>query len=194
MINVENIKQRVLTILEKGISSALTYHNIDHTLYVLKQSEMIAKQEQIDKKELLLVQIAALFHDIGFINTYYLHEAEGCAIAKDILPDYNLTTKDIEVVCEMIMATKIPQNPSNKLEYIIADADLEYLGTSDYTIIAARLKQELLFKNALMTDLDWLNIQIKFLENHQYFTPFCIENREETKQQNLAKLKQSLPK
>lgn len=194
MINVEIIKQKVLTLLEKGISNELTYHNIDHTLYVLKQSETIAKHEQVDKHEFKLLQIAALFHDIGFINTYLYHEAEGCAIAKNILPDYGLSIKDIDSVCGMIMATKIPQNPTNSLEYIIADADLEYLGTSNYTKIASRLKQELLFINPLLTDLDWLHIQIKFLENHQYFTPYCIKNREETKQRNLALLKQSLPK
>jgi HD superfamily phosphodiesterase len=49
MINVEIIKQKVLSFLEKGISNELTYHNIGHTLYVLKQSEKIAQHEQVDK-------------------------------------------------------------------------------------------------------------------------------------------------
>jgi len=193
MINVEKIKQKVLSLLEKGLSNELTYHSIDHTLYVLKQSEKIAQHEQVGRHEFKLLQIAALFHDIGFINTYLYHEAEGCVIAKNILPEYGLSTKDIDSICGMIMTTKIPQNPTNLLEYIIADADLEYLGTSNYTKIASRLKQELLFINPLMTDLDWIHIQIKFLENHQYFTPYCIKNREEKKQQNLAILKQSFP-
>ena len=49
-------------------------------------------------------------------------------MAKEELPKFGLSEKDIELICGMIMATKIPQNPKTKLEKIIADADLEYLG------------------------------------------------------------------
>lgn len=87
------------------------------------------------------------------------------------------------------MATKIPQNPQNILEQIIADADLDYLGRDDFEVIADSLFQELR-QREMVADLEtWNKIQVKFLESHQYWTKSTIALRNEQKMKHLKALK-----
>ena len=88
------------------------------------------------RKDLSLLKTAALWHDVGFINKNIGHEEEGCVFVKKYLPDYGYTNSEIEIICGLIMATKIPQSPNTKLEQIIADANMK----SDEMIEQARIK------------------------------------------------------
>ena len=67
----------------------------------------------------------------------------------------------------MIRATKIPQQPTNLLGQILADADLDYLGRTDFQEIASLLYKELSHQNNLLLEAEWDQIQIKFLRNCQ---------------------------
>jgi HD superfamily phosphodiesterase len=79
MLPFAKIKKHVVDKLEKGLSPALTYHNISHTLDVLEQAEAIAIAERVTSEEdLLLIKISALYHDVGFIKVYGGHEEESC--------------------------------------------------------------------------------------------------------------------
>jgi uncharacterized protein len=113
---------------------------------------------------------------------------EGCAMARRELPAYGLTESEVEAVCGMIMATRLPQTPHNKLERIIADADLEYLGTDGYWEIAELLYTEMRHSNPKLSRDDWDKIQASFMQQHRYFTEFCIKHRAPKKQQNLMML------
>jgi HD superfamily phosphodiesterase len=187
--SLNTIKDAVIQLLENGLSDKLTYHNVSHTLYVLQQVEIIAKKENLNENDLMLLQVATLFHDSGFIKTPINHETESCNIARKYLREFGFTNEKIEIICGMIMATKIPQQPKNKLEMIIADADLEYLGTASYHEIASGLYKELKNFNNNLTSKDWLHIQIQFLENHYYFTPYCLLHKHPIKVANLSELK-----
>ena len=85
----------------------------------------------------------------------------------------------------MILATKIPQTPKNILEQIICDADLDYLGRDDYEKNSNFLLQELKLKNDV-TELEWLKIQVNFLEKHTYFTNTSISLRNKLKLETLT--------
>ena len=87
------------------------------------------------------------------------------------------------------MATKIPQKPQNLLEEIIADADLDYLGRDDFFIIGDQLFNELKATNVVNQVSDWDQIQIKFLENHRYFTNTARTLRGASKGKNLQIIK-----
>jgi hypothetical protein len=88
----------------------------------------------------------------------------------------------------MIRATKIPQQPTNLLEQIIADADLDYLGRSDFPDIASLLFKELKHKNMSLIEADWDQIQIKFLQSHHYFTQTSLNLRSGLKNKHLQSL------
>lgn len=182
------MKEFVVDLLKNKLPPFYYYHCLDHTLYVTEKVNEIAKEEHCTGEEIDLLNAAALWHDTGFINSYNHHEEESCAIAKYYLPQYDYSEKEIEVICGMIMATKLPQQPKTKLEEIIADADLEYLGTDDAASKAELLYKEWLHLNPFLTKEDWNKKQVAFLENHHYFTNYCKKNSEPSKNAYLTKL------
>ena len=185
-----SIKLPILSRLENELDPRLGYHNLSHTLDVVKQAEVIAKKEKVnDKHELLLLKTAAVFHDSGFLLVYKNHEEKSCEIAAEALKNI-FGEEDIKKVNGMIMATKIPQSPHTLLEQIICDADLDYLGRNDFEPISRSLYKEFLTFKIIPEDIIWDHIQIKFFESHHYFTGTSISKRNEKKLKHLNILKE----
>ena len=131
-MQVEAAGSFIIDKLDKELPPYLSYHNVSHTRQVLKRSLEIAASENITGDDLDILSTAALFHDAGFIEKYTGHEEVSCQLAKQYLPQFDYSDPQIEIICELIMATKIPQTPKNHLAEILCDADLYYLGTDDY--------------------------------------------------------------
>ena len=180
----------ILQYLKEQLPDNLTYHGIHHTLDVLDAALKIAASENLSEEDIKLLRIAILYHDAGFTTKYKDHEDKGCEMARKNLPVYGYNHKEIETVCGMIAATKIPQTPHNLLEKIICDADLDYLGRDDFHKISNSLFEEMKIYNHLHDEKEWNKIQKKFLEKHHYFTEFGKKNREHKKQQYLQEISQ----
>ena len=175
-------------LLKSKVPKEYRYHNYHHTEYIIEKVFEIGKEEGCNEDELRLLSLAALWHDVGYINTYTGHEEEGCKMVRKYFPAFGVEGPDIEKVCGMIMATRVPQQPHNKLEEIIADADLEYLGTSNAEKLAQNLYDELKFRYPDLSFDEWIRTQVSFIGNHHYFTTYCIQYREPLKQRYLAEL------
>lgn len=179
----------ILKKLIREVPGDLYYHGVHHTLDVLDAALTIARSEKLSDEQLRLLRIAVLYHDAGFIKLYKNHEQYGCELARQYLPDFGFTQKEIKIICNLILATAIPQSPSNKLEKIICDADLDYLGRNDFEKIAHSLFNELKRYSFVSNEDEWDEIQKKFLENHSYHTKFSKEKRDPVKQKHLQNLK-----
>lgn len=191
----ETIKSNVLNNLDQNLSKDLFYHCVEHTIDVELQAERIALSENVcDEEDLFLLKTACLYHDSGFLFTYREHEAAGCDLVMKELPAYGLTPRQVEVICGLIAATKIPQTPLSLLEEIICDADLDYLGRDDFFPISNNLFLELKAKNFVVTENDWNLIQVKFFKQHTYFTTTTKNMREEQKQKHLAMIETMIQK
>lgn len=182
------IKDKLLNKL-KDLDPRLSYHNIDHTLDVLIEAQRIAISEKItNKRELYLLKLAALYHDSGFLKIYDGHEEVSCSIFKKDAADFDLTDEEIKFVQNLIMVTKITNVPHTRLEKIIRDADLDYLGRNDFSIISDLLKKELIQLNMITDDSEWDKRQITFLKNHNYHTKSSEDLRGPLKQKNFQSL------
>jgi predicted metal-dependent HD superfamily phosphohydrolase len=184
------LRKKALEVLRTELSAKLTYHDIGHTLDVFNVCNLYIEREIIGEAEAELLRIAALLHDIGFTVTYRNHEEKGTEIASRIMTRFSYTPKEIQVVQGLIMATKIPQSPTNFLEQILCDADLDYLGRSDFPSISEKLFQELLSFSFIENREIWNKTQIKFLEKHSYHTDFAKNNRQPEKERRITELKQ----
>ena len=183
--------QFVVNILRQNLPVNYFFHDYRHTLYVMEKSEKIGMEEGITEQEMHLLQAAALWHDVGYIHAYKGHEYESCLLAKQRLPDFGFGENDISQICGMIMATMVPQDPHNKLEEILADADLAYLGTDDAGTYAHELFLELQSLDPELGEAEWIETQLSFLKSHQYFTTYCkkkFEPRKEIYMGTLQKL------
>jgi len=184
----EKFENVISKTLKEGLDKRLHYHGFHHVLYVMEAGELIASGFELSDKEIVLLKTAILLHDSGFLRTYNEHEVVGTEIACEMLPQYGYSKEDIKKINGMIMATRIPQTPTNHLEEIIADADLEYLGTKNFKKISEYLYQELIEYNFIRSRDEWNQIQVRFLKSHHYFTDFCKKQREPVKQEHLEKI------
>src|SRR4051812_29482608 len=136
-------KKFILSKQKKELPKHLSYHSVAHVKDVYESAKRLAKAEGVNGEDLTLLLTAVLYHDCGFTVQSKEHEKIGCDIASTTLPDFDYTSGEIERICGMIMATRIPQTPHNILEQIIADADLDYLGRDDFWTIGNKLFSEL---------------------------------------------------
>jgi len=189
-MNYRAAEEYILHRLRTELSEKLLYHGLEHTLDVLQAAERLCVSEGVSGREVALIKTAALFHDAGFVhNRHAGHEHEGCLIAREALPHFGYAPDDIEAICGMIMATRIPQTPTNLLEEILCDADLDYLGRSDFYRIGRNLYEELLAYGLLNGEEAWNRLQVSFLTAHHYHTRTNIARREPVKQQYLEELR-----
>jgi uncharacterized protein len=178
--------------LKQELPRGRTYHSYGHTMDVHNAAVDIAKREGINGEDLTLLRTAALFHDSGFIQVDLEHEEASCQLARKHLPRFGYTHDQVERVCGMIMATRIPQSPHDLLSRILCDADLDYLGRDDFFRIGNTLFEELKSYGVVETEREWNELQLRFLESHEYFTSTNQNGREHVKRQHIAQVKRWL--
>jgi predicted metal-dependent HD superfamily phosphohydrolase len=184
----------VFLLFQNNLPTNVIYHNFSHTLRVVKKIKELIKGEEVLESEALLLEIAAWFHDSGFINGSAKHEENGVLLANNFLKN-KLSEKQIITVERLILSTKIEHKPTDHLERIIRDADCSHLASTKFNQISSLLREELrLTHNNDYSDLDWEKENISFLTRHQFFTNYAIENWQENKQNNLLSLFNSVKK
>ena len=192
LIQFTDIQELILDKLENELPDYLYYHNVKHTVDVVTEVELIGWAEGLDDEAILLLKTAALFHDAGHTINYDDHEYQGTLLVKDFLPKYGYSEEQIEIICQIIMATKLPPEPADIYQKIICDADLDYLGRSDMIPVSNTLYKELKEQNKIGTLNDWNKLQIKFISGHSYFTKTAQSLREVNKQKQIARIRKLL--
>ena len=182
----EEVKHFILNKIQQELPQNLSYHSLEHVKDVYSSAEALAVLEQVGGEELQLLLTAVLFHDTGFLRDQKEHEKVGCEIAREYLPTYGYTPGQIEKICGMIIATKIPQQPKTHLEMIICDADLDYLGREDFFVIGKKLFDELCMYGIISSESEWNKLQKRFLESHTYFTESAKKLRLARKEEHIA--------
>lgn len=174
--------------LKEKLPNYLSYHSMDHIIDVANVCNDYIEYYDIPEEMAKLMRIAAICHDYGYIESSLDHEERSIVAIKPFLTPI-LTSKEVEIVNGMIRATKVPQEPKTFYEEILADADLDYLGRKDYDEISAKLFNEYLHFDIVSNKIEWLDLQIWFLENHKFHTDFAKKNRQKLKFENIKELK-----
>jgi len=187
---LQKSKKYVEAFLKENLSDGIYYHDLEHTQEVVKASQEIGISSNLSKEELEIVLIAAWFHDTGYYKGMQDHEAKSKDVATKFLKQEGVEDKKIDAVGGCIMATKIPQNPTNIMEEVLCDADLYHLSTREYFKKSELLRKEfsLIFPDEIQLD-EWFKNSIKFLKKHSFFTSYAKENLLPAKKKNLKKLK-----
>lgn len=187
----QGAEENIRNLLSKEMPN-LPYHNVSHIMDVLDASMKIAASEKLGEDDIRLLRIAALFHDAGFIRSAANHEQHGAQMAKEMLPSFGFSCEQLEVIGNMIIATRIPQTPSSQLDKVLCDADLDYLGRDDFYSIGGTLFEELKQAGVVETEREWNLVQRTFLQSHRYHTEFGKGNREGFKQERLKEINAKL--
>ena len=189
MKGYNRLRKAALKKLSTELPEKTYYHGPEHTLQVLRDSKPYLDAEKVKGEEAKLLRIGILLHDIGFTVSIFDHENNSVRIAKQMMAEFGFNEEQFRVVKGLILATKVPQTPKNKLERIICDADLDYLGTSRYYETSRLLYKELQAFSLIGSEDEWIDRQIAFLESHRYFTDYAIKNRKPEKRKRIQELK-----
>lgn len=183
-------EQYVVNFFSQKIGKEFTFHSFNHTREVVLHTELIAGNYELPEEDHTALLLAAWFHDTGYAaGLKKHHEEESQKIATEFLRKYNAPQSLIDKVNGCIIATRMPQSPSNLIEQIICDADLFHLGTKDFKERNKLLRQEI---NELEPEKigkkEWINLNIEFLDRHRYFTDYAKEMLEPVKRSHLQNL------
>jgi uncharacterized protein len=155
---------------------------------VVPAADRLAGLEGINDQALLLLRTAAYYHDVGLLRDRANHEAAGVQIAAAALPRFGYSPAQIRAISGMIMATQLPQRPRTKLEMLLADADLDVLGRSDFMYRNQALRAEIAAFGTPIGDAQWYSQQLRFIQTHHYWTAAARALRDEQKGLNCAAL------
>ncbi|MGE8533281.1 MAG: HD domain-containing protein [Chryseobacterium sp.] len=182
----EAVSDYAILFLSEKLSDQLVFHNIDHTYEVVAAAKEIGLQCHLTEKEMLVLEVAAWFHDCGYANTYIGHEEESKKIAKSFLENFGCEKDFIENVLNCIESTKYPQKPFSLLEKVLCDADLYHLTRSHYKAYEKMIRQEFeIYLKLIYTDEEWQIKNCNFLKAHQYYTPYGQEILSKLKEVNI---------
>ncbi len=178
---------------EKIPSNVYIYHNWVHTCQVRDEVILLGRQAGLKSDELELLNLASLFHDVGFSETYVGHEDHGIRIAKEYLTSIQYPKERIDAIVSLINATKVDVKPTTPLESLLKDADTSSLGRPHFQIYTNSLRKELnKLQNMLLTKRDWAITNLRFLDEHEYFSAVGIERYGQTKVENRKLLEEEL--
>jgi uncharacterized protein len=179
--------------LGRELPDFVQYHTLYHTQSdVLPALERLAVLEKIAGEPLILLRTAVFFHDIGFVIQTENHEEYSKQIALEVLPLFRYSKRQIEIIQSLIETTKIPQTPHTLLDQVMADADLDVLGRSDFLSRSQALRSEMQALGKSMSDIEWYTSQLRFMTNHRYFTKSASSLRNPRKLKNIANLERLL--
>lgn len=187
---VSEVSAYVVYLLKDKLPITLTFHNINHTLDVVKGVLEIGSQSNLSEEELETVQLAAWLHDTGYLYLYKGHEDESIRIAREFLPSINLEQRRIKQIVGCIEATRYPQHPKTIMEQVLCDADFMHFTFPDYPMIASRLRLEWsCYLDKTYSDSEWNDENCSMLSKHKYFTDYGRTTLQKLKDSNLGKLK-----
>ncbi|MGN8068457.1 Pycsar system effector family protein [Mucilaginibacter sp. 22184] len=187
---LEEVKHYVISYFDVHDDPELAYHNLKHTKDVVAAATQIANHYQLSDEDFFIVLSAAWFHDTGYFVDKSNHEVKSTENATHFLKQQKVDNAVIDKVNACIMATEMPQKPTNLSEEILCDADLFHLGTDDFREKSKLMRKELEACRRIEINKDtWREGNIKLLESHHYFTDYCQLLLNDQKQKNLEKLK-----
>ncbi|OUS12139.1 phosphohydrolase [Nonlabens dokdonensis] len=179
----------VLNLLKNDLDDKYVYHNYTHTRRVVKSTQEIIDNSELDVKEQKALLLAAWLHDTGYIQGAENHEEESAKIAERFLKEQNESVEIIDQVKKLILATKFNDTPVGKLEEIIRDADASHFAKDYYNETSELLKKELELRGTNYSNKEWRKENIKvFTEKHRYYSAYAIKNWNTLKNENLLKL------
>lgn len=136
-----------------------------------------------------IVELAAWFHDVGYVDRVEGHEERSVELARKFLSDAGYPAEKIDRVIGCIRATRVPQLPSTIEEQVLCDADLLHLGTEEFFHKGELLKEEIQLRSGQQQDRrEWLRVNLEFLNQHPFHTAFARRTYGPRREENIREV------
>ena len=194
-IKAEPLVIETVEYLASTLDPTLYYHSPDHTKDVLRQTMELAEADALDSRDVLLLAIAAAFHDAGFLEQRPKNEPIGAQMAVQAMSaSGRFSQVEQDLVEQMILDTQLvmegPAQISNsRLSPWLLDADLANLGRDDFWNQTRLLAKELEIEIASM-----LPMTRALMQRHDWQSPAGKRLFAAKKEANFVALEEELSK
>jgi HD superfamily phosphodiesterase len=171
--------------------SKYVYHDLQHTVETVDIVQKMAQEQELDEFSSTALTLSAWFHDTGYLIQPEKHEEISSKIFKEFLEKEKVEYPELlEKVTQIIRSTELGVQPEGLEEKILCDADLSHLGGSNYWEKSANVRHELFLTGGkVMSEKEWVDFELKFLEGHEFVTDLAKEQLEKRKQKHIRSLK-----
>lgn len=170
---VERVPEYIGNLFTYHLSKNHCFHNLEHTKNVVRAVGIISDHLELNENDKQVIQLAAWFHDTGFLSRPTDNERIGVLIAENYLKTNELDPAIISKVRGCVLATKKGARAKNQLEAIIQDADMFHLAQENYWAQSFLLRNELYLTSELhYDDEQWYGINLNFLKTLSFKTPY----------------------
>jgi predicted metal-dependent HD superfamily phosphohydrolase len=168
---VKQASEYVFRLFKEQLSKKLVYHNYRHTFETANEARQLGDMYKLSPEELQDLELAAWFHDTGYVTKYDGHEEESVRFATSWLQEKQYPAERIARISDCIMATKHTTTPTTLLQEILVDADMSNIGRDTFFATAELLRVEWeIFKDKFFTDQEWAQFQMEFLLSTTFYT------------------------
>jgi len=183
------VEAYVTNFISEQVPKEYAYHDIQHTLSVVRDAKEIGEQFDLGESEMEILLLAAWFHDTGYDKGATDHEERGAKYAREYLSSQGYDKDALKRIESCILSTKMPHQPKTLLDRIICDADLGHIGQKVYWERCSMVRQEMaLTKNLIMTDQEWVDFELEFMDKHEFHTPVANQLFGQRKQKHIRQL------
>lgn len=190
---LKQTEQYVTELYQTGHHSNLVYHSINHTRKVVDHVNEIASHYDLSEKDILILNIAAWFHDTGHLyEDPATHEQKSVELMREWINSKDIYAALADEIAATILATKIDRQPANLLQEIIKDADTYHFGTKEFKELDKLMKKEMRLRNLNTIVMDWEQNTLALLESHQFYTDYCRSRLEKRKEKNKEKIREKI--
>lgn len=163
----------VSALLGEKLPENFIFHHFHHALSVKEYAEVIGEHAGLSAGEMNILRLCALFHDIGYVNSFEHCHEESIALASAFLAGHEVDRQTIEHVSETIRATRRPQSPGDKIAEVLCDADLMFIATENGIEQFDLLYDETAMVSPVRCKRPVFEKQwIDFFTTHSYFTEY----------------------
>jgi len=190
-VDFDHMRTYITNYLKSNLPEEVIYHDLFHTLNVEKAAIRFGKLEGLNEEEMMLLRTATLYHDSGFIFNFSNNELHSVRLMEQQLPLFGYDKDQIDQIRSMILVTSNNVEPVTLLEQLMCDSDHDYIGRADYYVVSEKLRAEIEANEQPMTELEWIDFQLDYLENeHKYYSVSAINIRDKGKKNRIIELKQ----
>ncbi|GAB2457735.1 hypothetical protein GCM10011375_06630 [Hymenobacter qilianensis] len=188
-------KAYITTLFEEKLPKQLVYHSLKHTNLTVKEVRALGAASELDESDQEALELAAWFHDTGYIDTYDGHEYRSMERAGEWLQAQGYPADRIAVVQDLIRATHRDEPRETEMQQILVDADLCSLGREDFSASGELMRAE--WETILgrsYSNTEWAEIQLDFLVASKFRSQAAKERYGEQYKQNIKDQKDRLKK
>jgi len=190
ILRLGDLEALVFESILKDLPDSLHFHRIEHIQKVYNYSFLLCRAEEVDQYDRLIIRTAALLLYTGLTQSYTNYENRSAVICREILPEFQYSEAQIDQVCNLILATKMPFEPRNHLEKVLIDARMDYVGRPEFTTRIKLLYNELKENGIKINGQQFKHQQLEVLYEFEFFTLAGQRHREVKGNDQMAVLEQ----